>query len=197
MSAVPVDRDALAALAAEPRRTITVFDYHRMIEAGILHEDDRVELLEGVIVEMSPQSERHAQAIQRLTRILFRALGDDYAIRPQLPLTLGENSEPEPDIAVMRAQDALSHREHPSRALLVIEVAGDSLRKDRAVKSNLYARFGVAEYWVVNLEERTIEVQRDPGPDGRYRWMRAATVEDTLEAASVPGVRVPVAELFG
>ncbi|HET7292249.1 MAG TPA: Uma2 family endonuclease [Vicinamibacteria bacterium] len=197
MGAVPVDRDALAALAAEPRRRITVVDYHRMIEAGILGEDDRVELLEGVIVEMSPQSERHAQAIQRLTRILFRSLGEEYAIRPQLPLTFGENSEPEPDLAVLRAQDARSDQEHPTRALLVIEVAGESLRKDRAVKSNLYARFGVPEYWVVNLVERTIEVHRDPGADGHYRATTTATVGDYVEATSVPGVRVAVAELFG
>jgi Uma2 family endonuclease len=193
---LPVSPDALAALSGEPRRATTVSDYHRMLEAGILGEDDHVELIEGVIVEVSPQSEMHAQVIQRLERVLHRSLGDEYAIRCQLPLRLGERSEPEPDLAVLRAQDARSHREPPSRALLIVEVAGESLRKDRDAKGNLYARFGIPEYWIVDLEARAVEIHRDPGPDGQYQAL--TTVPTVGEAAStaVPDVRVVVGALF-
>jgi Uma2 family endonuclease len=193
---IPASPDALAALSDEPRRVTTVSDYHRMVETGILGEDDRVELIEGVIVEVSPQSESHAQVIQRLGRILCRSLPDELAIRCQLPLRLGDRSEPQPDFAVLRAEDARSHREHPSRALLVIEVAGESLRKDREVKANLYARFGVDEYWIVDLEARAIERRSDPGPDGRYRAVSTIPITGEATSAVLPGLHVRVSTLF-
>jgi Uma2 family endonuclease len=161
---IPASPDALAALSGEPHRAITVSEYHRMVDAGILGED--------------------------------RSLPDEFAIRCQLPLQLGDRSEPEPDYAVLRAEDARSHREPPSRALLVIEVASESLRKDRDVKGNLYARFGVPEYWIVDLETRAIETRRDPGPDGRHRAVSTVPTPGEATSAVLPGLRVRVSALF-
>lgn len=180
----------------QPRR-ISVADYHRMIEAGILDEDERVELLEGVIVAVSPQNRPHAFAIQRLNALLVRQLGSRFAVLPQLPLTLGAESEPEPDLAVVEAAAAASNEVHPRGALLVIEVADDSLRKDRVVKGPLYARSGVPEYWIVNLPERCVEVHRDPDADqGRYLRVAVVGRGEELRCLSVPGLTVPLGEIF-
>jgi len=126
--------------ARERLRPISVDEYHRMIDAGILDEDEKVQLIDGMLVAMTPQGRPHAFVIQELTRLLVRALGDDFKVLTQLPLTLGNDSEPEPDLTVVRAQDAASRTHHPATAALVIEVSGDSLRFDRRTKAALYAR---------------------------------------------------------
>jgi len=179
------------------QRRITVDEYHRMIAAGILGEDERVQLVSGTLVAMTPQGGPHARVIQRLNRLLVRAVGDDLVVRPQLPLTLVDDSEPEPDLAVVRAGDAESRERHPRTALLVVEVAGESLPLDRQAKAVLYARAGIPEYWIVNLAESTVEVRREPDPaSGFYRTKAIARGGDTLIAASVPGLSVGVADLF-
>ena len=183
--------------ARERLRPISVDEYHRMIEAGILDEDEKVQLIDGMLVAMTPQGRPHAYVIQWLTRQLVRALGDDFELLPQLPLTLSASSEPEPDLAVVRAQDAASRTHHPATALLVIEVSGDSLRFDRRTKAALYARAGIPEYWIVNLEDASIEVYRDPeAASGIYRQTLVVRRGETLTAAAVPGVQVDVAPLF-
>jgi Uma2 family endonuclease len=181
----------------EGQRRITVDEYHRMIEAGSLGEDDRVQLIAGEVVAMTPQGPAHALVIQSLTRLLAQELPADLALRPQLPLALLDDSEPEPDLAVVRLEDARSREHHPRTALLVVEVAGDSLRLDRQTKAALYARAGIPEYWIVNLGETTIEVHRDPDPEmGAYRAKAVDSSGGTLVAASVPRLRVNVADLF-
>ncbi len=181
----------------ERQRRIAVGEYHRMIEAGILGEDEPVELITGILVAMTPQGSRHAVVIQRLTAALVRAVGDDLAVRPQLPLTLSEDSEPEPDLAVVRASDAPLEGPHPRSALLVVEVAGDSLRLDRQSKAVLYARAGIPEYWIVNLAESSIEAHFDPDPvTGGYRSSAVLAPGETLAARSVPSVTIDVARLF-
>jgi Uma2 family endonuclease len=178
-------------------RRITVDEYHRMIEAGILGEDEHVQLLSGALVAMTPQGSAHAVVVQRLTTALARAVGDDLAVRPQLPLTLPDDSEPEPDVAVVRAADATLHGPHPSRALLVVEVAGDSLRLDRQTKAALYARAGIPEYWVVNLLESVVEVHREPDPQaGAYRSRTVVGAGEVLAPRSVPGLEIAVSLLF-
>ena len=122
------------------QRRITVDEYHRMIAAGILGEDEHVQLIAGTLVAMTPQGGPHARVIQRLNRLLVRAVGDDLVVRPQLPLTLVDDSEPEPDLAVVRARDAESGERHPRTALLVVEVAGESLPLDRRVDHCVHAR---------------------------------------------------------
>jgi len=196
MSAGPTSAETTALLLESPR-LLSVDEYHRMIAAGILDEDERLELLEGVIVAMAPQSPAHAYCIQWLTRFLVRSLGDAYAVRPQLPLTLGERNEPEPDLTVVRA-DSASKDHHPGTAVLAIEVSGDSLRKDRRVKAAVYARFGIAEYWIVNVEARVVEVLSDPDAGhGAYRRSRIVTTSETLSSGALPELSFPVAELFG
>jgi len=196
MSAGPTSAETTALLLESPR-LLSVDEYHRMIAAGILDEDERLELLEGVIVARAPQSPAHAYCIQWLTRFLVRRLGDAYAVRPQLPLTLGERNEPEPDLTVVRA-DSASKDHHPGTAVLAIEVSGDSLRKDRRVKAAVYARFGIAEYWIVNVEARVVEVLSDPDAgDGAYRRTRIVTTSETLTSEALPELSFPVDELFG
>jgi len=196
MSADPTSAETTALLLESPR-LLSVDEYHRMIAAGILDEDERLELLEGVIVAVAPQSPAHAYCLQWLTRFLVRRLGDAYAVRPQLPLTLGERNEPEPDLTVVRA-DSASKDHHPGTAVLAIEVSGDSLRKDRRVKAAVYARFGIAEYWIVNVEARVVEVLSDPDAgDGAYRRTRIVTTSETLTSEALPELSFPVDELFG
>jgi Uma2 family endonuclease len=181
----------------ERQRRITVDEYHRMIDAGILHEDEHVELIDGFLVGMTPQKSPHAYALQELTHRLVRALGDAFAVRPQLPLTLGEKSEPEPDIAVVPTSREWA-RAHPTTALLVVEISRGSLRYDRLVKARLYARHGISEYWVVNLADRRIEVHRDPDSTAQsYRTTFSAGPGEPVTPSSIPGVTVDLADLLG
>jgi len=178
------------------RRRFTVDEYHRMIAAGILGEGEHVELLEGEILEMSPQDERHFRPIQRLTRWLNLSLGDDFQVRPQGPLTLGE-SEPEPDVAVVRSKDAGSARAHPGTALLVVEVSNVSVRYDLDVKSRIYATADIPEYWLVVVGKRSVEVFRDPEPKlGIYKTRITLGEDETLTPIAFPGPIVSVASLF-
>jgi Uma2 family endonuclease len=187
----------LPADVPECLRRIRVEEYHRMIEAGILGEDEKVQLIDGMLVAMTPQGRAHAFVIQELNRILVRHLGDDIRVLSQLPLTLAGDSEPEPDLAVVRAREAASSTRHPGSALLVIEVAGESLRFDRQTKAALYARNGIPEYWIVNLADAAIEVHRDPDPPAAaYRRTFVVRRGDALESQSVEGLRVDVGTLF-
>ena len=196
MSTGPTSAETTALLLESPR-LLSVDEYHRMIEVGIFDEDEHVELLEGVIVAMTPQSPAHAHCIRWLNRLLTRALPDEYVVGVQLPLTLGRRNEPEPDLAVVKAA-AASRDRHPETAVLVVEVARDSLRRDRKVKGALYARFGVPEYWIVNLEDRVIEVFSDPdATNGAYRRTRTVPTGESLTSEALPQVSFPVAELLG
>jgi Uma2 family endonuclease len=186
----------MASLPDLEPRPFSVAEYHRMIDAGILDEDERVELLEGVIVAVSPQKRRHAYVIQQLMRILARLPQDRYGILAQLPLTLGERSEPEPDLAVVTAEAGSSRTEHPRTALLVIEVAGDTLRKDRLVKARIYARADIPEYWLFNLEEACLEVLRDPDHEGSYRKRLVLRRDEEARSSAVPELAVRLADLF-
>lgn len=150
----PAPEDMAGVLEQVPR-LFTVNEYHRILEAGIIGDDERVELLEGVIVVMTPQNPPHASAIQRLNKWLARQLDDSLALLPQLPVPLGNRSEPVPDLAVVKAQD-ITRESLPRTALLVIEVADTSLRKDRGFKAALYTRFGIPEYWIVKVQESTV-----------------------------------------
>lgn len=180
----------------QSQRRLTVDEYHRMIDAGIFDEDDKVELLAGVLVEMTPQSGRHAYAIQILTGLLVRGVGPGFDVRVQLPLTVSDASEPEPDFAVVPAGTGAADA-HPTTALLVVEVSRASLARDRAVKAPLYARAGVNEYWIVNLDAAEVEVFRDPDSGaGRYRASHTVDREGELNAVALPGVRVKVSAML-
>lgn len=181
----------------ERQRRITVEEYHRMIDAGVLREDERVELIEGFLVDMAPQKSPHAYAIQELADLLTRSLSREFRVRVQLPLTLGRRSQPEPDVAVVRASP-LQAQEHPAMALFVAEVSRGSVPYDRSVKARLYARHGVPEYWIVNLTGERIEVHRDPDPTTEsYRTTFTVGPGEPLAAVAVPGIAIDLADLLG
>ena len=183
-----------SVLDLEPRR-ITVDEYHKMIGAGVFDEDERLELLEGVIIPMSPQSPDHADLVQWLTNVLARAIGPEYEVRPQLPLTIRPTSEPEPDLAIVPA--GRNRRQHPTTALIVIEVARDSLRKDRTVKASIYAGVPIPEYWLVNVAEACVEVHREPDPSARrYGSVQTVRRGEELLSAALPRLRIALTDLF-
>ncbi len=189
--------EALPIVALERQRRLSVEDYHRMIAAGVFDEDERLELLEGVIVEMSPQSPRHAEVISRLCDPGFVSAGPDCLVRSQLPLTLPGDSEPEPDVAIVPRTARGYGEGHPTTALVVFEVAGDSLRKDRLAKAQVYARAGIPEYVIVNLVQGSLEVHRDPDPAAqRYRTVTTLGRTDRFESSGVRGYAFSVGTLL-
>jgi len=186
----------LDLLSREMRR-LRASEYHRMIEAGIFGEDERVELLGGVIVSVSPQNAYHALVVERLSDPVFVSLPPQFVIRCQLPLTLAETDEPEPDVAVIDRETPRSRQRQPSTARLIFEVAADSLRKDREIKAAVYARAGVPEYVVVNLKEECLEVNREPdAATGRYRTHARLLKSESFASLAVAGLAFPVTELL-
>lgn len=164
-----------------------------MVALG-LFEDERVELLRGVIVAMAPNDPPHASPVQRLTKRLVLALGDRAEVRVQLPIIAVDDSEPEPDLAVVPPGDyALGH---PDRAYLVIEVADSSLRKDRLLKGPLYAASGFEEYWIVNVPEQVVEIHRGPSAGGWSRVTRHGR-DETVGVEAFPDVALAVATFVG
>lgn len=138
-------------------------EYHHLLEAGLLDDDDRVELIEGNIVHMSPQDSPHAVAVRLARRALRRIFPDEkYLVDEQLPLALAPDTEPEPDVSIIEGQPRDFLEDHPSSAVLVVEVADASLPFDRDRKGPLYARHDLPAYWIVNLRDRQIEVHQDP-----------------------------------
>jgi Uma2 family endonuclease len=148
------------------KRRFTVEEYYRMAQAGILREDDRVELIQGEIVEMTPIGPRHADCVDRLTSYVARVLGDRVRIRVQGPIRLGPHSELQPDLALLRPRSYAQAHPGPGEVLLLVEVADTSLDYDRTVKLPLYARAGIPAVWLVDLSNELIELHRLPGPEG-------------------------------
>jgi hypothetical protein len=157
-----------AVQAMPVRRRFDVDEYHAMIRAGILMEGDRVELIEGEIVEMHTIGSPHFASVVRLNRLLVTALGNQAIVSIRSPVRLSRHSEPEPDVVVLRPRndDYAAGLPGPPESLLVIEVADTSLAYDRTVKLPLYARTGVPEVWIVDLEARAVEIHRQPSDNG-------------------------------
>ncbi|PYO25587.1 MAG: Uma2 family endonuclease [Gemmatimonadetes bacterium] len=176
----------------------TVDSYHRLAELGILDEDDRVELLDGQIVEMTPIGGAHAACVIRLNDLLARRSRSDTAVSVQNPVVLAERWEPQPDIAVLRRPGGLGGAwlPGPQDVLLVIEVADTSLERDRDVKIPRYAAAGIPEAWLVDLAGDAISVCRGPGPDG-YAEIATVTRAETLRPLLLPGLAVGVDEILG
>lgn len=186
---------------AEPlaRRKFTAEEYHRLAEAGILKEDDRVELIEGEIVEMSPIGPRHAGAVNRLLSLFMSLQARGLAlISVQNPLRLGGFGEPQPDLVLLKPREDFYASSHPSPedALLVVEVAEASLEYDRQVKLPLYARWGVQEVWLLDLLGDRLEVHRDPSPEG-YRQTQVLSRGNRVVPSAFPGLVLEVADLLG
>ena len=176
----------------------TVDEYHRMGQAGVFHEDDRVELIDGQVVEMTPIGPEHAGCVAALTRLLSYLVGDQAVVWVQNPVSLSEWAEPQPDVAVLAPRPDGYRTAHPSPGdiLLLIEVAASSWEHDRDVKVPLYAAAGVPEVWLVDLAGDAIAVYRDPGPAG-YATLRIARRGVTLRALQLPNVALLVDDILG
>jgi Uma2 family endonuclease len=179
-------------IAPDTLRIIRRDDYERMVEAG-LFEGERIELVRGALVAMSPQGTRHAHVISGLMTLLFERLGRRAVMRCQMPFAAGADSVPEPDIAVVPAMDYSTFI--PERAHLIIEVADSSLRKDRILKADLYAEAGVPEYWLVDLAHDLIEVRTLPA-DGKYARTDVLGPTETIRPAAFPDVELSVREIL-
>ena len=184
--------DRLADIAPERVRPLRRVEYEKMVAEG-LFEGERLELLEGVIVEMSPQDPRHAGTVHKLTRVLGHALAGGADVRVQLPLVASDESVPEPDVALVKPGDY--EDAHPATAFLVVEVAETSLRKDRTLKADLYARSGVPEYWIVNLVDRLIEVHTDVA-GAAYTHVTPAHPGESIRLRAFPDIEIAVSEII-
>jgi Uma2 family endonuclease len=177
-------------------------EYGRLIDAGILREDDPIELVDGQLVVREPQHTPHAVATELVQEALRRAFGQGWCVRVQLPVALDSHSEPEPDVAVVRGAPRDFLRDHPSRPVLVVEVSGASLRFDRVTKGGLYARARLREYWILNLAARRLEVRRRPvrSPAWPYGWRYASVTllgpGDAVSPLAARRVRIRVADLL-
>ena len=184
-------------------RSFTVTEYAKMGEAGVFRPGERVELIEGEIVPMSPHNVPHASRIARLNTLFVRTFGETHEVRVQLPLTLGEVSEPEPDFAMVTFADVEIAQRHPSRADLVVEIADSSLSFDRGEKASLYAKAGILEYWLLNLRHQRLEVRRQPHLDseGAFQWnycsLQLMCPGQAIEPLCLPQARFSVDQLLG
>ena len=180
-----------------PRRLFTVDEYHRMAEAGILHPDERVELIEGEIIQMSPIGPRHAGCVINATRLFITRLGDAVVVSPQNPVVIRPRSEPQPDLLVLRRRTVSYSREHPTPedVLLAVEVADTTVRFDRLVKARLYARSGMPEFWLLLPADGAVEVYRAPGPDG-YASVTRHGPGQTVSSLAFPDISFGVTDFF-
>ena len=192
MAPAPVQSDVWV-----PLRRFSVDDYYRMAEVGILGADDRVELLDGQVVEMSPIGSSHAGMVNRLNATFSQLLGGDAVVATQNPVRLSDVSQPQPDIALLHPRNDFYRSAHPEPRdiYLLVEVCDTSGRLDRLAKLPLYASAGIPEVWIVDLNERTLEVYRRP--EGRsYARMQRMKPPEKVAPEAFPEVEVDLEELF-
>ena len=183
-------------------RKWTRVEYERLVEAEILGPEDRVELLGGAMICKEPQHSLHAAAIRLVVRVLTRAFGPGWDVLSQMPVALDDESEPEPDVCVVPGDPRDYRDAHPTRPVLVVEVALSRLGFDRDRKGSLYARAGLADYGIVNLPDRRLEVYRGPVPDGaalfgwRYGSAQALGPDERISPLALRDAAVTVADLL-
>ena len=183
-------------------RRWTRAEYDHLVDLAVFQPGERIELLDGQLVVREPQGSRHAAAVRLVVQTLHRALGAAWQIDSQFPFALDDDSEPEPDVAVVPLDPNHYRDGHPSRAVLIVEVADSSYRIDHGAKASLYARAGIAEYWIVDVARAGLEVHRTPeaASEAIYGW-RYGSVDVLTKSATVtplvaPDVVIPVADLL-
>ena len=195
----PAPEPETSPLQREPaptRRLFTVDEYCAMAEAGILSEDERVELIDGEIIIMPPIGEPHEHGTDWLNRQLNYLLYDRALVRVQESIRLNDGSLPQPDIAVVRLRpDHYRERPTPADVLLLVEVSDTSLDFDREVKLARYAAAGIPEVWIVNVRARHVEAYADP-VDGTYRSRRVVTADGSISPLAFPDVSLAVADFL-
>ena len=180
-----------------PRR-----EYARLIDHGFLDEDDPIELLDGLLLVKEPQSSPHRTAVLLVAKALEAAFGEGWFVQTQSPIVLDDRSEPEPDVCVVRGAPRDYVDAHPARPALIVEVAHSGLGLARGRKAAAYARAGVADYWIVNLVERTLEVHREPARPGpaRGHWgyavVETLVAGDTIAPLAAPSASLRIADLL-
>ena len=181
------------------RHTINTDTYHRMIETGILTEDDRVELIHGEIIHMSPIGKLHIAVVDRISNLIMEIIGRKAIVRIQSPIVIPHHSEPEPDVTLLKPRSDFyaSHHAQPQDVFLIVEVAHTSWDTDYEVKRPLYASAGIPELWLVNLNKHEIEIHRTPAP-GTYKNISILQSGDEVRLP-VPGIEatLSVDELLG
>jgi Uma2 family endonuclease len=185
----------MAVEVERARRRFTRAEYLQMVDVGILKPEDRVELIRGEVVEMTRPGRRHIAFVNNLNRLLVLRLADRALVSVQNPVVVADDSEPQPDLALLRIR---SYKEtEPARddVLLLIEVADTSLRYDRSTKLLLYAETGIPEYWVVDCGAEAVDVHRGATADG-YRQVTRVDLEGTVSPAAFPDVILPLREIF-
>lgn len=180
------------------RRRFNVDDYYRMAEAGILGADERVELLDGEVVPMSPIGRRHQACVDRLTQLFVARCQGRAVVRVQGPVRLDEYWEPEPDLSLLRPRNDFYDEGHPGPAdvLLLVEVCDTSIEADRRIKLPQYARTGIAEAWLLNIEADTLEVYRQPAA-GAYAERTVVRGDERVAPLAFPDLTVSVSDLLG
>ena len=179
------------------RYKFDVHQYHAMAKAGVLNEDDRVELIDGEIIAMSAIGPAHVGAVNSSTMFWAIRLGGRAIAQIQNPIRLDERNQPQPDIAMKLKDDFYrSGLAGPDDVLLLIEVADSSLEYDRRIKLALYARFGIPEFWIVNIRARSIEVYTDP-VNGEYTTLQTFRRGQTATPTAFPDVVLPVSDIIG
>jgi len=180
--------------AAMPYHRWSVDEYHQMAQAGLLDETDRVELIEGELVDMAPIGSKHAFLVDRLAELLSSGPKAGHMVRVQNPVVLGERNEPQPDIALVRRVNYIDRHPCADDTLLIVEVSDTTLEYDCDVKLALYARHGIPEVWLLNVKAGELTVYREP-VEGQYRLIRRPTRTESVSPLLVPGVAITVAEV--
>jgi Uma2 family endonuclease len=180
-----------------PRHKLNLEDYHRMIEAGIFTPNQRIELLEGKLFDMAPIGPAHSGTTNYLTRLFFQAVGDKAIVSVQNPVMLGDNSEPQPDLMILRSREDFYRSSHPvaEEVLLLVEIADTSASSDRSYKIPLYARHGIPEVWLLDVKRQQLEIHTQP-EQGQYRQVHLAQTDEAIRLSQLPEIEINVRQIW-
>ena len=179
------------------RRQITVEEYYRMAEVGLIAPDERVELIEGEIIDMAPIGSDHVSFVMQLNSLLVKAVQDKAFVSVQSPIRLSNRSEPEPDFAILKIRDDYYRRQHPAAVdtLLIVEVSNTSERYDRQIKLPLYAAHGIPEVWIISIEQQSLTIYRSPD-NNRYQQEQTTQAPGNVSLFALPDISVDLSTLF-
>lgn len=186
----------MSAIFTPIRYKLSIEDYHKLGDVGILNEDSRVELIEGELIQMAPIGVPHMKGVNRLTRLLVSAVGELAVVSVQNPIELPPHSEPQPDLALLKPyMDKEDRAAIPNDVLLVVEVADSTLAHDRGPKLRLYAKAGILEVWIADIEGQSIEVYRQPSASSYARKV-IHRMGESVSPEALPQVRIQVSDVF-